>query len=217
MLGRRSAKPWLVLAVIVALLVGFLTLDFRLKASTIAIARSQAQVAGVRLINTVVNDRIASQVRYEDLVLVHKDSSGRIVLIQPNTIMLNKIMASTVLEVSNSMGQMRDNTISVPMGQLSGIHILSGYGPKIQVKIIPTGQVHVEVQDKFEQAGINQTRHLIYFDIKALIQVAVPFMKETVDVSTMIPLAETIVVGDVPQTYLNLDGGGELLYPYIKK
>ena len=138
-------------------------------------------------------------------------------LIQPNTIMLNKIMASTVLEVSNSMGQMRDNTISVPLGQLSGIHLLSGYGPRMKVKIIPTGQVHVEVQDKFEQAGINQTRHLIYFDIKALIQVAVPFMKETVDVSTVIPLAETIVVGDVPQTYVNFTGGGELLYPYIKE
>lgn len=217
MLGRRSAGPWLILVVVAALLVSFLVVDLRLKASAVAIARAQAQVAGVRLINQVVNDRIASQVSYNDLVMVHKDDSGRIVLLQPNTIMLNKIMSSTVLEVSKSMGQMQDTTISVPLGQLSGSNLLSGYGPKIKVKVIPAGQVHVDVQDKFEQAGINQTRHLIYFNIKADIQVAVPLIKETVDVNTMIPLAETIVVGDVPQTYVNMTGGEELIYPYIKK
>lgn len=217
MLGRRSAGPWLVVVVISALLLSFLVVDLRLKGSAVSIARAQAQVAGVRLINQVVNDRIASQVSYNDLVMVHKDDTGRIVLLQPNTIMLNKIMSSTVLEVTKSMGQMQDTTISVPLGQLSGSNLLSGYGPKIKVKVIPAGQVHVDVQDKFEQAGINQTRHLIYFNIEASIQVAVPLIKETVDVNTMIPLAETIVVGDVPQTYVNMAGGEELIYPYIKK
>lgn len=217
MLGRRSAGPLLVFVVIAALLVSFFVVDVRLKASAVSIARAQAQVTGVRLINKIVNDRIASQVSYNDLVMVHKDDTGRIVLIQPNTIMLNKIMADTVLEVSNSMGQMQDTTIEVPLGQLSGSNLLSGYGPKIRVKMIPAGQVHVEVQDKFEQAGINQTRHLIYFNIKAVIQVAVPLIKENVEVTTTIPLAETIVVGDVPQTYVNMTGGEELIYPYIKK
>ncbi len=217
MLGRRSASPLLIVVIIAALLVSFLVLDLKLKASTIAIARAQAQVIGVRLINNIVNEKIASQVSYNDLVMVHKDNNGRIVLIQPNTIMLNKIMATTVLEISNSMGQMQGSAINIPLGQLSGSNLLAGYGPKIQVKIIPAGQVHVEVHDKFEQAGINQTRHLIYFNIKAAIQVAVPLMKENVEVNTTIPLAETIVVGDVPQTYVNMTGGGELIYPYIKK
>lgn len=216
MLGRRSARPWLVLIAIVLVVVAGVLADFRLKASTIQIARAQAQVTGIRLINKVVNDKIAGQVKYEDLVIIHKDSAGRVVLIQPNSIMLNKIMASTVLEVSNSMGEMEDSIISVPMGQLSGSNILSGYGPRLKVRIIPTGQVHVEVKDKFEQAGINQTRHLIFFNIRATINIAVPFVKESVEVSTVIPLAETIVVGDVPQTYVNLTGGGELVYPYIK-
>lgn len=217
MLGRRSASPLLIVVIIAALLVSFLVLDLKLKASTIAIARAQAQVIGVRLINNIVNEKIASQVSYNDLVMVHKDNNGRIVLIRPNTIMLNKIMATTVLEISNSMGQMQGSAINIPLGQLSGSNLLAGYGPKIQVKIIPAGQVHVEVHDKFEQAGINQTRHLIYFNIKAAIQVAVPLMKEYVEVNTTIPLAETIVVGDVPQTYVNMTGGGELIYPYIKK
>ncbi|MGI6436157.1 MAG: sporulation protein YunB [Syntrophomonadaceae bacterium] len=216
MLGRRSARPLLVLIVIVLVAAACVLADFRLKASTIQIARAQAQVTGSRLINEVVNEKIAGQVKYEDLVLIHKDSTGRVVLIQPNTIMLNKIMTSTVLEVSNSMGEMEDSIISVPMGQLSGSNILAGYGPRLKVRIIPTGQVHVEVKDKFEQAGINQTRHLIFFNIKAIINVAVPFIKESVEVSTVIPLAETIVVGDVPQTYVNLTGGGELVYPYIR-
>lgn len=218
MLGRRSAGPLLAVVVIAVLIASFLAVDLKLKASTIAIAKAQAQVVGVRLISNVVSDKVVSQVRYDDLVMVHKDSSGRIVLIQPNTVMLNKIMASTVLEVTQSMGgQMKDATIKVPLGQLTGSNLLSGYGPKIQVRIIPVGQVYVEVEDKFEQAGINQTRHLINFNIRAVLQVAVPLVKENVEVNTTIPLAETIVVGDVPQTYVNMTGGKELIYPYIKQ
>ena len=136
MLGRRSASPLLIVVIISALLVSFLVLDLKLKASTIAIARAQAQVIGVRLINNIVNEKIASQVSYNDLVMVHKDNNGRIVLIQPNTIMLNKIMATTVLEISNSMGQMQGPAINIPLGQLSGSNLLARYGPKIQIKII---------------------------------------------------------------------------------
>lgn len=217
MLGRRSVRPQVILIIVIMIALVCLLADFRLKASTIQIARAEAQATGSRLINKAVNEKIAGQFRYEDLVLIHKDNAGRVVLIQPNTIMLNKIMASTVLEVSNSMGQMKDCVIGVPMGQLSGTNILAGYGPRLKVRIIPTGEVHVEVNDKFEQAGINQTRHSIHCNIKAKINVAVPFMKEGVEVSTVIPLAETIVVGDVPQTYVDLTGAGQLVYPYSKE
>jgi len=204
------------LIVLILTLTTVLLIDFRVKASLLQIAKSKVQVSGVEAINKIVNQKIVSQIEYKDIVYVHKDDKGRIVLIQPNTIMLNKIMADTIGEVANSLGAMQEDSISIPAGQLSGSNILAGYGPKMKVKIIPAGQVHVDVLNKFEQAGINQTRHLIYFKIDSDIKVAVPFLDDEVKVSAVIPLAETIIVGDVPETYVNFRGQDEMIYPFVK-
>lgn len=204
------------LIVLILTLTTVLLIDFRVKASLLQIAKAKVQVSGVEAINKIVNQKIVSQIEYKDIVYVHKDDKGRIVLIQPNTIMLNKIMADTIGEVANSLGAMQEDSISIPAGQLSGSNILAGYGPKMKVKIIPAGQVHVDVLNKFEQAGINQTRHLIYFKIDSDIKVAVPFLDDEVKVSAVIPLAETIIVGDVPETYVNFRGQDEMIYPFVK-
>lgn len=212
---RRRFFPLLIVVLLVTTGLGFIIVDFKLKASVLEIARAQAQVRGAEAISRVVNEEVVSKVEYRDIVSVHKDSKGRIVMVQPNTVMLNKIMADTVIQVSSGLGQMEEETISIPLGQLSGSQLLAGYGPRMKVKTIAAGQVHVEVLNKFEQSGINQTRHMIYFKINSDIKVAVPFMKEKVEVSSIIPLAETIIVGEVPQTYVEFSGVGEALYPLI--
>lgn len=213
---RRNIAVLLVLVLVVVMGFSLIIVDFKLKASVLEIAKAQAQVRGAETISRVVNEQVVSQVEYKDIVSVHKDSKGRIVMVQPNTVMLNKIMADTIIQVSRGMGEMEEETISVPLGQLSGSHLLAGYGPRVMVKTIAAGQVHVNVLNKFEQSGINQTRHLIYFEINSDIKIAVPFMKEEVKVSTIIPLAETIIVGEVPETYVNFTGGSEALYPFIE-
>lgn len=215
----RSRMNWVpILGIIIVLFIAgsFFIVDLKLKSSLLQIAKSKAQTSGVEAINRIVNREIVSQVKYEDIVCVHKDNDGRIVLVQPNTIVLNKIMAVTVTEISDSMGKMQEDTIVIPLGELSGVKFLAGYGPKMKVKIIPAGEVHVDVLNKFEQAGINQTRHLIYFKVESKLKVAVPFLNDEVKVATVIPLAETIIVGDVPQTYVNFRGQDDVLYPFIK-
>lgn len=191
-------------------------IDFKIKASLIQIAKAKVQVSGAKAVNQVVNEEIVSHIEYKDIVYVHKDDGGRIVLIQPNTIMLNQIMATTVIEISKSLEQLQESSIEIPAGQLTGSNLLAGYGPMMKVKIIPSGEVYVEVLNKFEQAGINQTRHLIYFKVTNKLKVAVPFLNEIVEVSTTIPLAETIIVGDVPDTYVDFKGQNDILYPFIK-
>jgi sporulation protein YunB len=183
----------------------------RLKGSILEIARSQAQLQAVEIINQAVNDKIVAETNYRDIVYIHKDEVGRIVMIQANTVILNQIMAKTVKEVIASLNELEAQTISIPLGQVTGSIFLSAYGPKLNVRIIPAKQVTVEVENKFEQAGINQTRHLIYFKINTHIKIAVPLVDKDVEVSTAIPLADTIIVGAVPDTYLNFTAPGELL------
>ncbi len=214
---RNNLSLVLILGIIIfiSILSILLLVDYKIKSSLIQIAKAKVQVSGAKTMNQVVNEKIVSQIEYKDIVYIHKDDKGRIALIQPNTVILNQIMTSAVVEISKTIENMQNDTIEIPVGQITGSNILAGYGPKMRVKIIPSGEVYVEVLNKFEQAGINQTRHLIYFKVKNELKVAVPFLREEVEVTTIIPLAETIVVGEVPETYVDFKGAYEMMYPFI--
>lgn len=203
---------------VVGLIVSMVYIDFRLKSAILEIAKSKAQVSQTQIINEIVNEEIVSQIEYQDIVMVHKDDQGRIVMIQPNAIILNKIMANTVREVSASLKDMEEQELQIPLGEVTGSKILAGYGPRMNVRVITAGQVHVSILNRFDQAGINQTRHLIYFNIDNTIKLAVPFLNEEIKVSTVIPLAETIIVGSVPDTYVSLTGeNDDLVAPILQR
>lgn len=213
----RKWLPLLSVMIVVVLATVLLLADLRLKGSVLEIAQSQAQLQTVEIVNQAVNDKIVAETDYRDIVYIHKDENGRIVMIQANTVILNQIMAKTIKEVVASLNELETQTISIPLGQVTGSVFLAAYGPKVSVRIIPAKQVTVEVENKFEQAGINQTRHLIYFKINTRIKIAVPLVNKNVEVSTTIPLADTIIVGAVPDTYLNFTAPGETLAPLLKK
>lgn len=212
---RFRLLPTLGIILIVLLLTSMVFADMRIKKSLVTLASAEVQTTGAEAISRVINDKVVSGLEYDDIVAVHKDGQGRVVLIQPNTLRLNKVMSSTVIEVSKFLGQMKDNTIEIPMGEMSGIDLLAAQGPRMKVKVIPAGQVYVNVLNEFQQAGINQTRHLIYFEVRTNIKVAVPFMENEVEVVAVIPMTETIIVGDVPETYVNFLGSSEMMYPFI--
>ncbi len=214
---RFRLMPILSIILIVILLTSMVMADLRIKRSLLTLAGAEAQAAGVETINMIINDQVASELEYEDIVTVHKDGQGRIVLIQPNTIMLNRVMNSTMMEIARYLGQMKDNTIEIPLGQLSGIDLLAARGPRIKVTVIPAGQVNVNVINEFQQAGINQTRHLIYFEVRSNITLAVPFLERECEVMAVIPMTETIIVGEVPETYVNFLGESEWMYPLLNK
>lgn len=214
---RINYQPYIILMLVTIIIITVLFLDYKLKASIIEISRSKAQITVMENINSVINQQVVAKIEYKDIVDVHKDNQDRIVLIQPNTILLNKMMSNTIIEITQSLDKLSEESIEVPVGQITGSKILSGYGPRMKVKIISAGQIYVDVINKFEEAGINQTRHLIYFQINCPIKVAVPFLDEQIQVSTTVPLAETIIIGSVPETYVGLDSSKVPVYPFIKE
>jgi len=205
----RKGLPSLGVVIIIGLVISMILADLRLKESILDIAESQAQLKVVELVNQAVTDKIVAQTDYRDIVYIHKDDKGRIEMLQANTVKLNQIMAQTINEVINSMNKLESQSVSIPLGQVTGSIFMAGYGPKVKVNIIPVQKVSVEVENRFEQAGINQTRHLVYFKINTIIKIAVPMVHKDINVSTTVPLADTIIVGTVPDTYLNLSIPGQ--------
>lgn len=215
MLIRRRILIVAILIVSVFAIV-YLLIDLRLKASILELAQSKVQLRVVALINQAVNDKVVRETEYKDIVYVHKDNKGRIVMIQANTIILNQIMAKTTTAILDGFNN-GEESVKIPLGEITGISLLAAVGPKIKVQIIPTQQLKISVGDEFEQAGINQTRHRIYLQINIRIKMAVPMIGKDINVVTTIPMAETIIVGEVPDTYVNFNGPAEDLYPLLKK
>ncbi len=204
MYGRRR-PVWVIPVVIGVLILVIIIVDRNIGPTLSEIARTKAQLMGVECINKAVNEQVVRDIEYRDLVLVRTDDRGRVVLIQPNTIKISQLMAKSSLEIAEALDQLSETSLGIPLGQMFGSTFLAGYGPKVRVKVIPAGTVNVDIISKFQSAGINQSRHLIYLKVSSKLKVVVPFSSDEVKVATTIPVAETIIVGDVPGMYVSLE------------
>jgi sporulation protein YunB len=202
---KRRRLPGITTTVIVFIALAvclFWTIEAHLKPTIMAIAEAKAIQIATQTINNVVNDKVSQHIDPQALVDVRLDSRGRVVFIQPNTLEFNRLAADTTIKVQAALKQIADEKVYIPIGQVFGSQLLASMGPPIVVTIIPIGTVQVKVVDKFEQAGINQTRHMIYLFATTHVRIVVPLVSSTVSVNTQVPIAEYVVVGEVPSTYV---------------
>ena len=91
--------------------------------------------------------------------------------------------------------------MKIPSGTLTGLTLLSGRGPAVEIRIVPAGYVRTAVENGFEAAGINQTRHSISVRITAELLAVLPGISEPVTAQTSCVLAETVMIGEIPEVY----------------
>jgi sporulation protein YunB len=194
--------PLVLIALVVLLSLFFWQVDAHLKPTLMAIAETRATFIATYSINNVINNEVSLTVDPKTLVNITLDEHGRVVLIQPNTMEFNRLAADTTMKVQDALRAITAEKIQIPIGQVFGSQMLASLGPNITVTIIPVGTVQVKVVDKFEQAGINQTRHMVYLVATTQVRIVVPLVSESVSVNTQVPIAEYVVVGEVPNTYV---------------
>jgi len=206
---RRFPTRTLVVILILALmiLVPFGIVERNLKPTILAIAKAYAEQVAVTAIEDAVNDRIAKSVEYKDLIFIRTDNRGRVVLMQANTVKINSLAADAILDIQKSLAKLEGKVVFIPLGQVLKSQLLASYGPKIKVTLVPIGTVKVKVADDFQQAGINQTRHRLYLNVYDRVKIVIPLVSDYIEVAAQVPVAETIIVGEVPHTYFNLDLG----------
>ena len=129
---------------------------------------------------------------------------------QPNNAEINRIAVTATLAIQKRLQDLAPVTVKVPLGQVFGSRILAGYGPNLPVRVIPIGLVESVINDVFDQAGINQTRHRIFIRVKAVVKMIVPLVNEEIRINTDIPLTEAVIVGEVPNVYV---GSGGVILP----
>lgn len=203
-LKPKTLKVYMVFFIIAIIFyIVFNFIENQLSPIIIAIAEAEARIMATETVNKSVKEKISKNVQYKDLISIHKDTSGQITLIQINTVEINRLESETALEVVKVLREVTMKGIEIPLGSATGSKILANYGPIVKVSLLPAGTADVNTVEAFEEAGINQTRHRIFLEIAASIQIVQPLLSSTITVKTDVPLAETIIIGNVPQAILD--------------
>ena len=187
-----------------ALLVIFLVdAALRPAVTTLAAARAENKITGI--VNEAVAATLAGQgVAYADLVAVERDSAGRISLVAVDTVKLNSLRTGILAQVLEEVEGLDAQDLGVPLGSLTGFATASDWGPVLPVGVVTAAVPRAEFSSAFTAQGINQTLHQILLDVTVDVTLLIPGGQTSTSVTARVCVAETLLVGEVPQTYLGL-------------
>ena len=182
---RQRVRVWLaiILLALTALLAAIL-LHLRPMLENLATARCANTVS--RIVVAAVNDAV---------------ENGRVTALSSNMAEFNRLQTAVADDVLARLSQVSASELAVPLGTLTGSPLLAGRGPKLTVKMETIGTATAKFRDKFTAAGINQTKHQILLDVDVRVSILLPGITTYTKVSNEISVAETVIVGGVPQTY----------------
>ena len=143
-------------------------------------------------------------VTYSDLVSIETDAAGNVTSLTRDLASASRLNALLVEYITENLGQLQQEEFGIPLGTLTGWVIFSGKGPVIEVELLSAGDVTTRFRHNFEQAGINQTLHQMILDVSVTVYLLIPGETLSTQVDSEICVAETVIVGQVPETYLYL-------------
>ncbi len=153
-------------------------------------------------INQAVAEEMLSGEISGQLIQVQTGADGQVTMIQADTIAMNRMAASLTGRIQERITSLGEESIAIPFGSVFGSQLLSQIGPKLKLKVVPIGAAEVGFKTEFESSGINQTRHRIYLEVSSTARILAPFSLAKIQTSDVILVAETVIVGDVPQSYV---------------
>ena len=206
----RTGRPplWLTLAAAVA--VAFFLIrgtEERLGPNLALLARTQIhnQVSAL-LEETVTESLTQNQVDYGELVTIQRDTSGSITALTTDSAALNLLRTRLVSQILEALKSASATTVRIPVGSLLGGELTWARGPALTVRAVSAGTVSAQFESEFSSAGVNQTIHRLELALSVPMTILLPGggVEETVELR--LPVAETVIVGQVPDAYLQTEG-----------
>ncbi len=176
--------------------------------SNLAITRISSTVN--RLVALAVNDAVNNgDIQYGNLITFEKDNEGRITALQSNIAEFNRLQAFITQDVLRRLNDTGETVLSIPFGTLLGSALLAGRGPSFKVKMQTAGSCTAHFENQFADAGINQTTHRILLYVDVSMSILLPGFRTYTKVSNSFSVAETVIVGAVPESYTYFDSGND--------
>lgn len=206
---RKRRRKWKLLVILLLTLTvwAFLGLRSRLWPVVRSLARTQVTNTASDLINDAILEQIMEgQIQYDRIVYFEKDLNGRITALKTNMAEVNRLKTETLNIINDEILAEDTDHLGVALGSLILPEFFSGKGPSIPVRILAIRNSDANFQSEFTEAGINQTLQQLRMDVLIDVTILVLGQTETFTVSSQMVVAETIIVGDVPATYLQTGG-----------
>lgn len=164
---------------------------------------AKVRALAINEINNAVHIVINDTLQYQDYVNIERNNSGEIVLIQSNFVKINRLTRDLANMAEEYISTLDTQTIQLPIGAFTGSAVFAGFGPPIDVRLLPIGSVLCNFVSTFESSGINQTIHRLYIDIATTICIVFPLEEVPLEVNMMVLVVENVIVGQVPETYID--------------
>ena len=205
---KRRLLLFLVCAALIALAVTAMT---QLRPILTSLATARVSNAVTRVVNTSVNETLYDAgVDYDRLISLEKDNEGHITAVKSNMAEFNRLQPAIIDEVLEKLSEVTTKELSVPVGTLLGSPFLAGRGPLIRVRMQSVGSSSAHFENAFTSAGINQTKHQIYLVVDVYVSILLPGFSTTTKFSNTYSVAETVIVGSVPDNYTYFSNGADM-------
>lgn len=205
---RKNLRSGLAFGIAVILLV-FLTLrlDRAIRPNLCAFCESEVRAFAAEMMAESVKQVLTEQnYSYDSMTNLIYNTDGAVAAVETRTDSVNQLQSAIYIALQSKLAGCRDATMKISLGTASGVWLFAGTGPKIPVRLLPVGNGSVRIISELHAAGINQTCHTIRVVATAEITAAIPFSKTTVTTDYEYLLSETILVGSVPESYLEFHG-----------
>jgi len=206
--NRKTRNRIRIFAAVV--IVSVFALGLFLRFSVAPLIRELAKARVSNRASYIINESIETLLRdgdvdYETIVLLEKDSYGNVTALKTNMNEINRLKTQILSVVDTMLLDLDINEIGLPLGSLILPELFSGTGPKLPVKVMSISTSDAEFRNSFSEAGINQSLQQIMMDVIITMTILTPVGTETVTASSEVVIAETVIVGSVPQSYVNVD------------
>lgn len=168
---------------------------------TIAAVRAEAIVS--RSVNLALMKQLENDEQY-DFFDIKRGSDGSIEMVRADTYEMNALMAGLSINIQEVFKSLENEKYSVPLGTLLGSKFVSLMGPAVDITIIPMSIASMDFRTEFESQGINQTKYNIYLVLKCRIRALAPFSSREFTSESKVPIAEAVILGDVPGSYVEV-------------
>lgn len=202
--ARVRRKKWMRRMLLAALLLTALLLliDQNFRPIVFSLAEARCAAMATRALNGALTEALDGGINYEDLMNVRMDERGQVALLSANTMRMNLLADRAGDAALRKLEAVSNQQVSVPLGAALGMTLLAGSGPGIPISIVPIGSVQTNFETEFEACGINQTRHKVFLQLSASIRIVIPTGAKTTNVTANMLVAESIIVGKVPESFV---------------
>ncbi|MEF2931528.1 MAG: sporulation protein YunB [Clostridia bacterium] len=205
---EKNTKVFSVIFIIIVAIFTFYTIRKAINPIIDELCIDKAKNIATKISNeeaTVVMDKYC----YDDLITIIRDNDGNIKILKTNTKNINQIMSDIPVSMLDKFKQSENANISLHLGSILGTKIFSATGPKINIRIANVGNVDTKLKSEFISQGINQTLHRIYLELNCEVTILTPYDTIKQKIDNQVLIAESVIVGDVPYSYYNMNGNGE--------